>query len=210
VDPAGDRFVCYDLVIGGTGAGAGREGAQAVVGPHNPRNIPVEVLEATSPVRVERFGFVPDTGGAGEHRGASAVRKDIRVFGSRLKLHNLAERHTYPGFGLAGGAPGATGRITRLGAEPEALASKGSYRLTDGDLVAFQTPGAGGYGDPLRRDPAAVLADVRAGHLTPAGAERDHGVVLTPDARTVDEVATARLRAAIPARPAAGEKEVPA
>ena len=47
-------------------------------------------------------------------------------------------------------------------------------------MFRLDTPGGGGYGDPLARDPERVLADVREGHVSAAAAERHYGVVLTP------------------------------
>jgi N-methylhydantoinase B len=54
--------------------------------------------------------------------------------------------------------------------------------------------GAGGWGDPLDRDPARVLADVRDEYVSRSAAERDYGVILDPAGRAVDEAATARRR----------------
>ena len=70
--------------------------------------------------------------------------------------------------------------------------------LKRGDLVRYVTPGGGGYGDPFRRDPDAVLADVRNGWVSPAAAQRDYGVVLEHQNGdyVVDDIATAELRAA--------------
>src|SRR6185369_2070210 len=65
--------------------------------------------------------------------------------------------------------------------------------LAPGDVISFQTPGGGGYGDPLLRDPASVLADVRAGFVSAESAARDYGVVVRDAA--LDEAATRALRA---------------
>ena len=52
--------------------------------------------------------------------------------------------------------------------------------------------GGGGYGDPLHRDPAAVVVDLREGKVTAEGANVVYGVVI--DAGEVDEAATAQRR----------------
>ena len=65
-----------------------------------------------------------------------------------------------------------------------------------GSRWAFQLGGGGGWGDPLERDPAAVLDDVLDGYVSAEGALRDYGVVLTPDGRSLDLEATRAERAA--------------
>ena len=70
----------------------------------------------------------------------------------------------------------------------------GSYnRLEAGDVLVNQTGGGGGYGDPFRRDPAAVANDVRNGFVSRGAAERDYGVVIGSDF-SIDEAATAAIR----------------
>jgi N-methylhydantoinase B len=76
-----------------------------------------------------------------------------------------------------------------------------------GDVFRHVLAGAGGWGDPLERDPAAVLRDVRNELLSPAKAAADYGVIVDLAGRTVDAAATARARDAI--RKARGWREVP-
>ena len=74
---------------------------------------------------------------------------------------NLTDRHRYSAFGLFGGKPGAKGAtLLNPGTDQEVLHSKASYLLKSGDVVCQILNGAGGYGDPLERDPAAVRNDV--------------------------------------------------
>jgi N-methylhydantoinase B len=68
------------------------------------------------------------------------------------------------------------------------------YPLKEGDAFRLDSPGGGGYGDPLSRPAELVLADVREGNVSPQAAERDYGVVLTADHHAVDAAATARKR----------------
>jgi N-methylhydantoinase B len=75
------------------------------------------------------------------------------------------------------------------------LPTKFTRPLATGQAVRHTTAGAGGYGDPLRRDPSLVLADVRNGKVTPEGAASDYGVVVLPSPWHVDARATAALRA---------------
>ena len=116
-------------------------------------------------------------------------------------LTNLGDRHVWPPYGLAGGKPGKLGRsLLNPGTNGEqSLHSKGNYDLADGDLISWQTAGAGGVGDPLTRDPARVLADVLDRFVTIAGARADYGVVIDPVRMQVDAAATQALRASLSA-----------
>jgi 5-oxoprolinase (ATP-hydrolysing) len=71
-----------------------------------------------------------------------------------------------------------------------------AYRLRAGDALQITTPSAGGYGDPLDRDPQLVLQDVLDGITSAESAERDYGVILDREAGTLDAEATARAREA--------------
>jgi N-methylhydantoinase B len=133
----------------------------------NCSNIPVEVHEALNPVIVRRFELMPDTGGAGRWRGGCGVRKDIELCGESATMTLLGERHSHPGYGLFGGRPGALGQTVLFrDGEPERLGSKDVRELKRGDIVSFRLNGAGGYGDPRQRDPAAVAEDVAEGYVS--------------------------------------------
>lgn len=193
----GSAFVYYDLVIGGLGATSSHDGLEAVVGPHNPQNIPIEVQEAANPVRIERFELVADTGGAGRRRGALAVRRDVRVLGRGVRLFTLGERHAHAGFGLSGGESGALGQtiLNPDTAERSNLHPKARYRFADGDLVvSFQTPGGGGFGPAHERDPKSVRRDVIEERVSREAAERRYGVILTGPSARIDTKGTARVR----------------
>ena len=177
-DPARRRrFVGYELIHGGIGARAGKDGAEAMSSPYNAANIPVEAVEATTPVIVERFELIPDSGGAGKHRGGLGIRRDVRILGESIKFTNLSERHRFPPFGLFGGRPGQLGRtVINPGSEESyEIGGKASVDLRYGDVVSFQLAGAGGYGDPRERDPEAVRRDVRLGFVSPEVARAVYG-----------------------------------
>jgi N-methylhydantoinase B len=74
------------------------------------------------------------------------------------------------------------------------LRAKTTLELRPGQTISVQTPGGGGYGDPRRREPAAVLRDVREGKISPERARDVYRVALTLDLLSVHEAATARLR----------------
>ena len=147
---------------------------------------------------------MPDTAGPGEHRGGVATRLDIQVLGEKVVINNLSERQKFPSYGVFGGGAGALGADARQPGRPgeRKVGGKESFELAYGETVSFQLSGAGGYGEPFRRDPARVLRDVTLGLVTRVEAAREqYGVVITP-AGAVDEEATAALRAgAVDGRP---------
>ncbi len=195
-DPAKDRrFVAYELVLGGTGARADRDGCEAMSSAFNASNIPVEAQEAIQPIVVERFELIPDSGGPGRQRGGCGVRRDMRILGEDVKFTNLSERQTFAPFGLFGGEPGALGATVINPGEPSErnVGGKASLDLEYGDVVSFRLSGGGGYGDPHERDTEAVARDVRLGLVSPDAARERYSVVIDPDG-TVDEDATVDAR----------------
>jgi N-methylhydantoinase B len=162
------RFVGYELIHGGTGARAGRDGCEAMSSPYNAANIPVEAVEAATPVLVERYELIPDSGGRGRFRGGLGVRRDVRILGEDVRFTNLSERHRFRPFGVRGGEPGQLGRtVVNPGTLDEReIGGKASVDLSYGDVVSFQLAGAGGFGDPAERDPALVAEDLRLGLVT--------------------------------------------
>jgi N-methylhydantoinase B len=195
-DRAHDRpFVAYELVLSGTGARATRDGCEAMAWAFNAANIPVEAQEARHPLVIERFELIPDSGGPGTFRGGCGVRRDMRFLADEGKLTNLTDRQTFAPYGLFGGAAGRPGRtVVNPGPGEQVVPSKQSRAFAYGDVISFQQPGAGGYGDPLAREPARVLADVLDDYVSLEAAKRDYGVVIVGD--RVDEAATAQERAA--------------
>ena len=192
----GRRFVAYELVLSGTGARATRDGCEAMAWAFNAANIPVEAQEARHPLVIERFELIPDSGGAGTFRGGCGVRRDMRFLADEGKLTNLSDRQKFPPYGLFGGQPGRAGRtVINPGPDEEPVHSKESRGFEHGDVISFQQPGAGGYGDPLARDPARVLEDVLDEYVSVEAARRDYGVVIAGD--RVDEAATQALRNSI-------------
>lgn len=167
------RFVYIDIQGGGAGARPAKDGRDGQDS-HLARfmNTPVEAAEMEAPLRIERYEFIPDSGGPGTFRGALALRRDIRVL-TDMSFARYADRQKFPPFGVLGGADGGMGSIEINGKRAK---SKGVDQLKAGDVVTLRTPGAGGYGDPRKRDPELVRNDVRDGKVSPESARRDYGV----------------------------------
>ena len=197
-DPRDDgEYVYYETVAGGYGARAEIDGMDAVQTHfQNTANSPIEELEAELPVRVRRYELVADSEGAGRTRGGLGVRRDLEFYDHEASFSLLTDRTESRPWGVFGGRAARPARFYRNPetAKETTLASKSTTTLDPGDVVSVQTPGGGGYGDPLERDPEAVLEDVRDGKVSVARAEGAYGVVVADG--ELDAAATERCRAA--------------
>src|SRR5579862_2863622 len=138
-----DRFTYYETIGGGQGASAGADGPSAVhVAMSNTLITPVEALELSYPLRVERWSLRTGSGGEGAHRGGEGVVRELRVL-EDCRLSVLAERRRHAPRGAAGGGDGAPGRTLVNGEEQP---PKLTRQLQAGDLVRIETPGGGGFG----------------------------------------------------------------
>ena len=195
-DDMGRVNLFREVVMGAWGGGAGRDGVDGVANPAaNISNAPIELSENQAPILVERYEFVPDTGGAGQWRGGLAIERTIRFLGERGKLQLRSDRRTHRPYGLAGGHDGQ-GSANHLddGQGWRLLPTKFVQNLGHDWSFRHVTAGAGGYGDPLQRDAELVLRDVRDGKVSLRAAREDYGVVLTENARGLDHAATDVLR----------------
>jgi N-methylhydantoinase B len=138
-----ERFTYYETIGGGQGACADADGPSAVhVAMSNTLMTPVEALELSYPLRVERWELRDGSGGGGAHRGGDGVVRELRVL-EDCRLSVLAERRSRAPRGAAGGEDGARGRTLVNG---EAQPAKVTRQLRAGDVVRIETPGGGGYG----------------------------------------------------------------
>jgi N-methylhydantoinase B len=138
-----DRFTYYETIGGGQGACADADGPSGVhVAMSNTLITPVEALELSYPLRVERWQLRTGSGGAGAHRGGDGVIRELRVL-EDCRVSVLAERRARPPRGANGGADGAAGRTLVNGEEQQAKVTRA---LEAGDVVRIETPGGGGFG----------------------------------------------------------------
>ena len=107
----GERYVSYETIKGGFGARPGKDGINAVAsGISNTMNTPIEVLEMSFPVRVERYELIPDSGGAGRYRGGLGALRSWRILGHEAVATVCCERACSAPFGIAGGGGAARQR----------------------------------------------------------------------------------------------------
>lgn len=143
-----ERFGYYETVCGGTGAGAGFDGAHAVHSHMtNTRITDPEIIEQRYPVRVERFQIRHGSGGAGRWRGGDGCIRELR-FLAPVSLSLLTQHRRVGPYGLHGGQDGRTGRqqLLRADGSTQELGSVDSAQMEVGDRLLLETPGGGGYG----------------------------------------------------------------
>lgn len=191
-------------IVGGGGGMPHRDGTDgAGADAAYLKNSPIEITESEAPARILRYGLMPDTGGAGAHRGGMAqVLEFCATSPDAFVTARNRDRTVFQPWGILGGAPGAAGSFTLNPGRPDEkdLGNTDALRIAPGDVLRVVSPGGGGRGDPFTRDPKAVLRDIRAGLVSVAGAQRDYGVAIVDDA--VDTHETARLRTTPPNHPA--------
>jgi N-methylhydantoinase B len=169
----GSPFVTGELVAGGSGASAGKDGTDVIeTDATNCMNLPIEALELDMPMRAHRVALRRDSGGAGTHRGGLGILREYEILDGEVRFTHRGERHFIAPKGRAGGRDGAMARtvIYRGAGGEEVVPSKGVTTLHAGDRVVLETAGGGGYGDPARRDPDAVRADLADGKISTQGA----------------------------------------
>ena len=190
-------FVIVDMITGAWGGRPDKDGMEAVTNPsQNMSNTPVEVLESQHPIRIEEYGFVPDSCGAGQWRGGLGLRRRYTLLNDEATLQLRSDRMKFLPYGLqGGGAARGTRNVLNPGEAEREMPAKFATVLRRGDVIQHDQPGGGGFGDPLARDPARVAADVRDEKISVEFARREHGVVLDPATLVVDAEATARVRA---------------
>lgn len=172
----------------------------------NTRNNPLEDLGMHLPVICDRYEIRDDVfPGAGEFRGGMGVVKSQRFLVPGFMTHESDRNEDTP-WGIFGGGEGVTAAVRMhnhtKGTPPVDVPAKFSgLRAEAGDVITYLSPGGGGYGPSLRRDPSKVLDDLLDGYITPDHAREVYGVVVQPVTNGyqwgLDFPATAKLRASM-------------
>jgi N-methylhydantoinase B len=194
-----ERFLLADGIGVGYGARPTADGIDAVYFVAQ-ENYPVEFLELGYPVRLRRYGVMPDSGGAGRWRGGCGIIREYEVLAEEAVLAVRIDSVKNPPWGIEGGMSGGVGRALVNPETPgERVLSPLSdgNRLVRGDILRIETGGGGGYGHPFDRPAARVLEDVLGGYVSADAARTLYGVEVSSG--RLDEVATQRLRANRPA-----------
>lgn len=178
----GEDYVYYETVAGGYGGRSEKDGMDAVQSHfQNTANSPIEQLETELPVYVRKYALIQDSEGAGRQRGGLGVRRDLEFYDHEASFSLLTERTQSQPWGVFEGHPARPARFYRNPEtdEEESLPSKSTTQLEPNDIVSVQTPGGGGYGDPLERDPNAVLNDIKNEKISEEKARTEYGVIVT-------------------------------
>ena len=203
-DEDSDPFTFSLFQAGGMGARAGKDGLAATGFPSGVAGVAAESLETLTSLVQHRRELRADSGGPGRFRGGLGQWSSLTCRTDQpWSLSAMVDRIRHPAEGLLGGGSGGAGSL-RINDTEEAQ-PKRLLMLQPEHRVHIDPPGGGGYGDPLLRDPQAVLRDVIEGYVSIAGAERDYGAVVEytggpdrlvrlPEHYRLDEEATRRLR----------------
>ena len=193
-DNAREPFGVVEILMGGIPARPAGDGLDAHSWYPQLESTPSEYQELYYPLIVQECSIVPDSGGAGYHRGGCGVRKVYR-FLQPGEISIYDDRHTSAPWGIGGGLHGGRSRkrLLRSDSAPIDLPGKvDGVEVEPGDRLIYETAGAGGWGDPLQRPAQSVAVDIEKGYISAAAAEALYGVVLANGG--IDEQATARLR----------------
>ncbi|MDP7149995.1 MAG: hydantoinase B/oxoprolinase family protein [Paracoccaceae bacterium] len=143
-----DTFQNYETIAGGTGAGPGFDGCDAVQSHMtNTRMTDPEILEKRFPVRLEEFGIRDDSGGKGRWSGGEGAIRRLR-FLTPVTVTSLSSHREIPPFGVDGGEDGAVGRNWAELPDGTVVALKGNDEidLPEGAVFGMETPAGGGWG----------------------------------------------------------------
>jgi len=166
---SGRRYVCQNIIGGGWGGRPFEDGASSSVSmcQGDVKNTPIELQELYYPIFYECHAFRADSGGAGKFRGGAGVEVKIRPL-EEFYLSRNTDRIKCPPWGFLGGKEGQTNRtlIRRNGKEEELPGKFSRVPVRPGEIVTILTAGGGGYGDPAKRETAAVNRDVALGYIS--------------------------------------------
>ena len=168
----------YEIFGSALGAMNGTDGTSGVtVHLSNLYITPIEMIETEFPCRIARFELVPDSGGAGRHRGGLSFRRRYELLAPATVIYR-GDRARVPPKGLAKGRDGVGSRLLAHPGSPDEARLPASCRidLGTGDSISVEGAGGGGYGEPIERDQAALDRDLLEGYVTEAGL-KDYGRV---------------------------------
>lgn len=178
----GNYFVSVFPYPGGYGGHSTGDGLVNGTPPISMANfMSIEMSEHRYPVRFHSFAMREDSGGAGKFRGGCGTDFEFEVL-SPCVVSTLGDRVDHVPFGIAGGGE-AKPNVVKFGVQgreitPPMRSKIEKQPMLKGDWLSASSPGGGGYGDPLTRDPAAVERDLNLGYVSRRTAEEVYGCVV--------------------------------
>lgn len=200
-DPRTNRpYIHIEPQPGGWGAKPFEDGENALIAiaDGDTYNVPVEVLENRYPLLIEQHSLAENSGGPGKYRGGLGITR-IYYLDHEAYCTLTYFRYRYPAWGLFGGYPsGGVNTVLILTPEGELynVQKATAYRLKAGTRLILISGGGGGFGDPLEREPLAVLNDLLDGYISSEHVKDIYGVVIN-DKGSIDYETTERIRAEI-------------
>ncbi len=198
VDPRTNEFYSYvETYGGGQGAnfmGDGMDGVHTNM--TNTLNTPSEVIEISYPLQVISYTLRPDTEGAGKYRGGMGLCRAVKVKGHTAQVTLSSERGELRPWGMDGGLSGDNSQNILI--DSKGIKKRTQTKLTteveEDTVIIYNTPGGGGYGSPLKRDPHEIARDVRRELVSMNRARDLYGVVIDPVTCEVDQEQTEAVR----------------
>ncbi len=175
----------------------------------------VETSEQRYPTLILKRGLREDSEGPGKYRGGLAGEVSLKPHKAQEFEATTPYLGKYiPAWGACGGYPGSGTEVIikkntdvneqlrsrvpgfeELGGTAVSLAEDElTQKLGNDDVIYVGMPGGGGYGDPLERDPQAVVRDVAEGIVSIAKARNAYGVVVRPETLEMAQDETTKLR----------------
>ena len=190
----GRRWVMFSFFGGGHGGHPKGDGLSHGNAPISTATIPpLEILEAAYPVMFRQWALRADSGGAGKNRGGLGAVYEIELLEKSAEGFIFGERAKHAPPGVLGGKSAALNEFYFEQNEGDFTPPMGSkmvgIQLMNGQAVRLESPGGGGYGDPLLRSIDAVTEDIRLGYVSPENASSEYGVAVGPDGE-IDVLAT--------------------
>jgi N-methylhydantoinase B len=182
--PENPYFMWYDWMVGGWGGRNGKDGSTATAPIFGVGLAvqPFEGQERLCPVLTSQHTIVADSGGPGKWRGGCGVEKGGTLTDAgRTVMSYCCDRARSITWGMNGGLPSLPhGVWLNKGRDGERFlgAVFSNVDIRAGDYFTRPSAGGGGFGDPLERDPQAVLEDVIDGYVSIERARKDYGVVV--------------------------------
>lgn len=173
-----EEYLLVQPLVGGWGAGQDKDGesGQFCVGNGETSNIPVELTERCYEVRVERYGFHHEDGGAGRHCGGRGVTLDYRILSPKAWVSTFFGRGKTAPWGIDDGHDGSCNyaQVVHADGRSERFSRANRVELHRGDLLRLVTANGGGWGAPRTRACADILDDLKNGYITLEQARRDY------------------------------------
>lgn len=173
---AGHNSLQYEILGSAYGGGEGNDGCNATATHLSNLHVtPIEIIESEYPCRITNFSMVTDSGGAGQHRGGVAFRRQYEVMQDCTVIRRY-DRYKYPPPGAKGGENGGRSKfVIRVGTKEETLTpSAGKFELKAGESFYLESAGGGGFGDPKKRTHERIKRDVAEGYVSPKAAKEKY------------------------------------